>query len=1215
LAQFTVKAGTAVLLACVGLWAAAAGAAEVGGLYEATVPVSGQEEAPRADAVRVALREVLVRITGDRQAAGNPGLRAVLADAGRYVQQYRYQERRPPAQPPAPGTQPGISLWVRFDEDLLNRQVRGAGMAVWGKVRPTVLFWLAVQEQQAAALISAAKRFFKVLKDYGDSPYKTKAMLEFDKCRELLAQQFDPPVIINAPSGSKFPALMEKGNTFLGQKEYARAAPVFLDAVQAGRRDRRMPEAGMRLVLCYGKLDQFLEAETIASYMDDVFPNEPDTAESLMKLGALLYEKKKAAETAAEKAVKASDKDEKEKEADSWNERAMACWDRFVALNPKHHKAADIAYMIAENLYGKATKYAKKSGQPGLSAEEKETIKKHARELYLAAVPKYERLVEQFSSTAKGVRALYKLGWIYYSAEQPDDCIEFFLRYSEAERDPKYQDDRLEAKFRAAEQMMLNGRADEAVEQFLELLTWLTKDNNKGFDITTKTAVRIQEDSSHYLGWAHDLTAESYRPQLNKFDARIKEAEGDIKTATRTIETATTKKQAAAATQEAAAKEYDEQAKNLGSVLHQADSNLPEKPDTTGVAEAEAAAALAEWRAQTAKMRAGNIKMQEQQIKGEQLYYTNQLKDVQEAKGQIQKRVNSMKKGLETLVQNAKDTEAARKKVADELGALETEIRTLNQAVIDAETLDDQWRKALELAKERFKSTDPKVKEAAAKLGRRAKEKIPETEKALDLARTALGEKVTIDTEQHLRDLKDKLPGLERVAELAARARDKMERDLMLANKGNELLEARLVAVRKALNLNEHIGKIIVMTPEEREPEAERTTELENEARDALAAVRDLQIATAKMSVQHADLEIETANDDIKRSEDRIEKIKDGRAPVRTVFEDWKRKALTYFEAFLKEFAQSDHRPDNMARLGSIHLELGNSEKAQAYLRELTERYPESDAAKQAFFDLAQAACRNEKYEEAAKTFKQILEAGANDLASVNVAYATEQMINNGQPGVALEYCKILLSRCEDDSRNDYELLRERVYQPSLVRAGEACLQLKDYPKAVEYLEKLLETNPNTAYFFDVKFMLGTAKRNLDPPDYNAARLEFNEVSMFAPDQVLANKAIMEIGHTYLAEDTKESVRMAAARFQQIVVLADPKIEGNVPLIEEAVYWSAYCFALLGMDAHRDKMVELYKTKYPNGKYRKEINSLPKAKFAAPAAAPAGAGTGTETKP
>ncbi len=108
------------------LAAFAAEAARMDGLYEAEVAFEGDRPA----AFRAALGEVLVRITGRRDAATMPGLEPLLAGASAYVQQFRQ---------PAPGR-----LWAAFDGDGLSRELARLGQPVWGAERPATLVWLAV---------------------------------------------------------------------------------------------------------------------------------------------------------------------------------------------------------------------------------------------------------------------------------------------------------------------------------------------------------------------------------------------------------------------------------------------------------------------------------------------------------------------------------------------------------------------------------------------------------------------------------------------------------------------------------------------------------------------------------------------------------------------------------------------------------------------------------------------------------------------------------------------------------------------------------------------------------------------------------------------------------------------------------------------------------------------------------------------------------------
>ncbi|MFU8895817.1 MAG: DUF2066 domain-containing protein [Gammaproteobacteria bacterium] len=104
----------------------AAQAARVTDLYEAEVVYQGARE----DGFRVALGEVLVRMTGRRDAADRPAVAPLLDDAGAYMQQFRQL---------APGR-----LWVAFDGRALERALEQLQQPLWGTERPSTLLWVAV---------------------------------------------------------------------------------------------------------------------------------------------------------------------------------------------------------------------------------------------------------------------------------------------------------------------------------------------------------------------------------------------------------------------------------------------------------------------------------------------------------------------------------------------------------------------------------------------------------------------------------------------------------------------------------------------------------------------------------------------------------------------------------------------------------------------------------------------------------------------------------------------------------------------------------------------------------------------------------------------------------------------------------------------------------------------------------------------------------------
>ncbi len=128
-------------------------AAEVPDLYEAEVPVFGQERAERDTAMASAFVEVLVRVSGRGALAAAPGLAEELARAPRYVEQYRYRKRTPEEMAADPAGHEQV-LWIRFNARAVDRLLRRYGLPAWGRTRPVTLVWLVVDDGGQRRLIA-----------------------------------------------------------------------------------------------------------------------------------------------------------------------------------------------------------------------------------------------------------------------------------------------------------------------------------------------------------------------------------------------------------------------------------------------------------------------------------------------------------------------------------------------------------------------------------------------------------------------------------------------------------------------------------------------------------------------------------------------------------------------------------------------------------------------------------------------------------------------------------------------------------------------------------------------------------------------------------------------------------------------------------------------------------------------------------------------------
>jgi hypothetical protein len=130
-------------------------AIKVGSLYDVEVPILDQSEGLRREGVQAAFRLVLIKLTGDRQAAARSALRPLLSQAQNYMQQYRYREVSVDEEL-ASGEIVSANqtrLWVKFDEENLKQALRALSVPVWGWERPSTLIWLALEDEEGRRLI------------------------------------------------------------------------------------------------------------------------------------------------------------------------------------------------------------------------------------------------------------------------------------------------------------------------------------------------------------------------------------------------------------------------------------------------------------------------------------------------------------------------------------------------------------------------------------------------------------------------------------------------------------------------------------------------------------------------------------------------------------------------------------------------------------------------------------------------------------------------------------------------------------------------------------------------------------------------------------------------------------------------------------------------------------------------------------------------------
>lgn len=95
--------------------------------YSGEAPVASQSEAERSEALKTALADVVIRLSGDAGVLARGDVARAVAEAGRYVLQYQY--RRDVGADAAGAPQVRLTLVAEFDSAAVDRMLASLGLA------------------------------------------------------------------------------------------------------------------------------------------------------------------------------------------------------------------------------------------------------------------------------------------------------------------------------------------------------------------------------------------------------------------------------------------------------------------------------------------------------------------------------------------------------------------------------------------------------------------------------------------------------------------------------------------------------------------------------------------------------------------------------------------------------------------------------------------------------------------------------------------------------------------------------------------------------------------------------------------------------------------------------------------------------------------------------------------------------------------------------
>ncbi|MDD4097287.1 MAG: tetratricopeptide repeat protein, partial [Lentisphaeria bacterium] len=1031
-------------------------------------------------------------------------------------------------------------------------------------------------------ILAAAKYYETLVEEYPDSAFRNQAMLSHSECAKFAEQMFEEKLELAAgDGGAAIDVKLEQAETLFANKNYAAAVPVYLEALRSARLSKKLPEVVMRLVISLAQLDRLDEAEALVNYLQDVLPRESGSAESAYRLGGVLYERAR--------------KEGNPLAADDLTARAMRVWDIFIALDPSHPKAPDVAYACAEQQYKLASDLVRRAAE-SKDDKNRAALQQEALDAYQAAIPKYQRLVEVFSAFDKGVRAQYKLGWIYHALNENTLGADAFLAYFEEEADQQFQDDRLEAKFRAAELLMLGETPQDAVPQFLEIGQIFAGKSEKKFNLKSATATRIGEDAAAYLPWSYDLTAEKLRPALNTLREQQTVARGRI--------TAIRKEQAERqAVLDQLTKEFEAVADENAAMdllvaeadldfLRLAKQQLQEKlANTAGMSDQEKQIHL-QTMEQEARKRAADLEKQKQNtVTGELLAMDEKLAALRATREEAAARIDTVTKRHQELASDFQELDRRFKSLNQEVTSTREAI-----AAIEKEAL------TIEADKQRLETA---VAAATAKLQESQDAGQAKAQQELDRANTELAEiikkmedvyqrKAAIITPEITKKLAADRAALKTMAgehaDLARRVRH-AEHLVSSAKQDAELVNAKILTATRRRKLAEDTAAVLAKPAAEREPFLPGLKQAANAAREAqtqASANAEAKITSQKTAITR---EAELDQKAIAEAEAEIAQLEEDLKPVQDEFNQWKQKAIQAFEAFHQAYPKSSKAPDSLARLGTIHMELGDHAKASATLERLARDFPDSNASKMALFNLGRAQMEAGNREAAATSFQELMAAKADTVSVPNLAYIADASLKLDIPATALAACREIISRGKTN-HEEARLVTGGVKDRALIRAAEAALKLNHQAETLKFIDTLLADNPKTAYFFDAKFLQAQARSRGNPPDLDGTVAALQEILQYADNQTVSNRALCELGEALAKSGDPVKKQQAIARFHLVAMFADVTAEENRDYVERAIIGSARLLAETNDRDDLNAMVEKYRQDFPNGRYTAELIKL-----------------------
>lgn len=131
------------------LLAISAQATELANLYQVHISVKGQEKEERDNAFKVAMKQVLVKVSGHNSTLQEPIIQSKIETPAQYIKTYSYLRYK---------RKSGFLLKINFAKNRIDSLLVQQKQSLWGSSRPLTLFWIANKVYKKGFIVSHKDR-------------------------------------------------------------------------------------------------------------------------------------------------------------------------------------------------------------------------------------------------------------------------------------------------------------------------------------------------------------------------------------------------------------------------------------------------------------------------------------------------------------------------------------------------------------------------------------------------------------------------------------------------------------------------------------------------------------------------------------------------------------------------------------------------------------------------------------------------------------------------------------------------------------------------------------------------------------------------------------------------------------------------------------------------------------------------------------------------